>query len=225
MKVAQRSVHKESLIRNKALDICIQSGRITTMKAEFDGTCQLCGRVQRLPNGVLSKHGYTVEWGFFNGQCPGSSGLPYEQSTDLIAGAIVSQQSSIASSQARAAILRDPNSDENTGSTCWVNEYVVDARRLGAYTWRKVELKHEATAHDDFVVHTYTYVGADQKVKRIDYIPYELKDNVKGVRMHMNEQRAKQVFDKDVEQRTKYVQWLQKRVTDWTAQPLIPRKS
>ena len=48
------------------------------------GTCQICGRAQKLPGGKLSKHGYTVQWGFFSGTCPGSDHLPFELSIDLI---------------------------------------------------------------------------------------------------------------------------------------------
>ena len=41
------------------------------MKATHDGECQLCGRMQKLPDGRLAKHGYTTRWGFFQGVCPG----------------------------------------------------------------------------------------------------------------------------------------------------------
>lgn len=54
------------------------------MKATHNGTCQCCGRQQKLPGGVLSKHGYTVDFGMFNGTCPGSGHLPFEQSKDQI---------------------------------------------------------------------------------------------------------------------------------------------
>lgn len=52
------------------------------MTATHSGHCQGCGRHQKLPKGVLSLHGYTVQWGFFNGTCGGSKQLPYEQSCD-----------------------------------------------------------------------------------------------------------------------------------------------
>lgn len=38
-------------------------------KATHQGECQICDRVQKLPNNVLSQHGYKVEFGFFNGVC------------------------------------------------------------------------------------------------------------------------------------------------------------
>ena len=53
------------------------------MKATQIGTCQICGSVQKLPNGRLAKHGYTVEYGWgFNGICNGSGKLPFEISKE-----------------------------------------------------------------------------------------------------------------------------------------------
>jgi hypothetical protein len=44
------------------------------------GHCQVCGAQQAVNNetGMLAKHGYTVEHGFFEGECPGSHNLPLE---------------------------------------------------------------------------------------------------------------------------------------------------
>lgn len=53
------------------------------MKATQIGTCQICGSAQKLPNGRLAKHGYTVEYGWgFNGVCNGSGKLPFEISKE-----------------------------------------------------------------------------------------------------------------------------------------------
>lgn len=50
-------------------------------KATHNGTCQACGRVQAVKaNGKLAKHGYTVDWGYFNGTCGGSDKAPLEVS-------------------------------------------------------------------------------------------------------------------------------------------------
>jgi hypothetical protein len=52
----------------------------TLMKHTHRGTCQACGRptAMQLRNDKLAKHGYTVEWGFFNGICFGSEAQPLE---------------------------------------------------------------------------------------------------------------------------------------------------
>lgn len=53
-----------------------------TRTATHNGTCQACGRVQAIrANGLLAKHGYTTEYGFFNGTCSGSDHPPLELQT------------------------------------------------------------------------------------------------------------------------------------------------
>ena len=44
------------------------------------GHCQVCGAQQAVNNktGMMAKHGYTVESGWFEGECPGSHNLPLE---------------------------------------------------------------------------------------------------------------------------------------------------
>lgn len=58
------------------------------IKATHSGTCQVCGRLQKLPEGVLAKHGYNLRFGFFNGVCWGAGYRPFEQATDAIEKAI-----------------------------------------------------------------------------------------------------------------------------------------
>jgi hypothetical protein len=52
-------------------------------KATHYGTCQLCGSLQKLPDGVLATHGYQIHWNQFHGTCRGTGHLPFEQSKDL----------------------------------------------------------------------------------------------------------------------------------------------
>lgn len=53
-------------------------------KATHTGTCQSCGRRQKLPGGRLSKHGYTVDWGYFNGICSGAEHKPLEEDRTIL---------------------------------------------------------------------------------------------------------------------------------------------
>ena len=46
-------------------------------KATHNGTCQVCGN-QQAYRGVLAKHGYTVDCGYFSGTCRGSDKSPLE---------------------------------------------------------------------------------------------------------------------------------------------------
>jgi hypothetical protein len=54
-----------------------------TTASTHTGTCQACGRRQavHVNTGMIAKHGYTTEYGFFNGTCGGSDELPLELDT------------------------------------------------------------------------------------------------------------------------------------------------
>jgi hypothetical protein len=46
---------------------------------QLRGRCQCCGNLQAVVNGRSSKHGYTVDHGWFNGVCSGQHHAPIEQ--------------------------------------------------------------------------------------------------------------------------------------------------
>jgi len=56
-----------------------------TTASTHTGTCQACGRRQavHVKTGMIAKHGYTTEYGFFNGTCGGSDHLPLELDTKV----------------------------------------------------------------------------------------------------------------------------------------------
>lgn len=56
-----------------------------TNKSTHTGICQACGRRQavHVKSGLIAKHGYTTEYGFFNGTCGGSDELPLELDTKV----------------------------------------------------------------------------------------------------------------------------------------------
>lgn len=58
----------------------------TGNQATHQGTCQICGRIHKVDNhsGRVAKHGYTKQFGFFNGTCHGSDKLPLEVSNDAL---------------------------------------------------------------------------------------------------------------------------------------------
>ena len=45
---------------------------------QIRGHCQCCGNQQAVVSGHMSKHGYTVEHGWFQGVCTGESYKPIE---------------------------------------------------------------------------------------------------------------------------------------------------
>lgn len=56
-----------------------------TTASTHTGICQACGRRQavHVKTGLIAKHGYTTEYGFFNGTCGGSDALPLELDTEV----------------------------------------------------------------------------------------------------------------------------------------------
>jgi len=58
----------------------------TGNQATHQGTCQVCGCVHKVSNtsGKIATHGYTVDHGFFNGECSGRHQLPFEVSCDFL---------------------------------------------------------------------------------------------------------------------------------------------
>lgn len=54
---------------------------LDTMKTkdiQIRGNCQCCGKVQAVVGGLMSKHGYTVENGWFSGVCSGRNFQPMQ---------------------------------------------------------------------------------------------------------------------------------------------------
>ena len=58
----------------------------TGNQATHQGTCQVCGCIHKVSNtsGKIATHGYTVEHGYFNGECGGGYELPFEVSCDYL---------------------------------------------------------------------------------------------------------------------------------------------
>src|SRR5579863_2290904 len=101
------------------------------------GTCQACGSQQKLPAGVLAKHGYTTKWGFFEGTCRGSGERPFEKDYSLIEKFIGYAQTRLASNQEFLAGLKA----RPTEPKGWVHIYRTAKNRyeLSGYNWHLVE--------------------------------------------------------------------------------------
>jgi len=77
-----------------------------TRKATHFGHCQVCGNRQMLPGNLLSLHGYTKEYGFFNGTCHGARHKPLEQDRTVCDGVRVSLLQWADAQDAQAAAYR-----------------------------------------------------------------------------------------------------------------------
>lgn len=107
-------------------------------KATHRGMCQVCSRIQKLPNGVLAKHGYQVLGGFFEGVCFGSNHLPLEQDKTLVEKSIVWATERWIETAAMARVWAQPAVEPKI----WYHVY-RHLGRLSGYWWERCELKIE----------------------------------------------------------------------------------
>jgi hypothetical protein len=65
-----------------------------TNASTHTGICQACGRRQavHIKTGMIAKHGYTTEYGFFNGVCGGSDRPPLELDTAVNVGTVAAMR-------------------------------------------------------------------------------------------------------------------------------------
>lgn len=197
--------------------------------ATHDGTCQICGSVQRLPNGRLAKHGYTTRWGFFEGVCPGSGDLPYEQSIGLILDAAERAEKAAQDLVAQARGLRE----DRTGTKTWVRVY-VPARWIGGgkraashYAWREVELREEVKTTDYGTFSRFLYETEKTDLhNRTSVVTDEVKDyRVKTMEDAVAVGRGQYAdsLDDAAAKRLGYAKWQRERIVGWTEQELKPR--
>lgn len=61
-------------------------GKRTERSAKYWGICQICGKEHKvdIKTGLVAEHGYTVEFGWYNGSCVGSAQLPLNESCDFL---------------------------------------------------------------------------------------------------------------------------------------------
>lgn len=83
----------------------------TSSKIQFRGICQCCGREQAVVRGRMSKHGYTVEQGWFSGVCTGQHYAPMQhdrKEADSIAAIVSSQAAALRAAAAALTVATVP---------------------------------------------------------------------------------------------------------------------
>lgn len=188
------------------------------MKATHSGTCQACGSFQKLPGGVLAKHGYTVAWGFFSGVCAGSRHLPFEVSTDFIATMIQGTKNSIAGTEEEIAELK-----ASTSNKVWMNVYRSGSWAKGdkgGYVWHQVELVMETKTFSGggtYVV--FSYVNAEGKTIKVDAYKgnggHSLSAETMAEAVAYFNGRRIATLQARVNDMQNYIAWQEKRVAEW----------
>lgn len=184
------------------------------------GECQLCGHTQKLPGGgLLSLHGYSVKWNCFMGTCPGSRGLPYEQSTDLLAGQISREEGEI-----ERLKMNIETYTSKSNKRVWVQEWVGAQGRndSSGYMWRLLESNEYTIEKGEFtcVIKWTTLARGKQKPEAKNIGSFKLQSDA-GIIREANARRVSG-YKADIAQRKQYIKWLQERITNWVQRDLRP---
>lgn len=188
-------------------------------RATHKGHCQICGACQKLPAGLLSKHGYTTRWGFFEGVCPGSGHPPFEEDISLIEGAIARATEEAARVEERAAATRmeaDPDA-------CWFHAYFnwgyTKGRRSG-YEWIKTRLADKEAAGQAWGL--WAWHPGDAEAARWVQSAYYGGGGIVEAARQFNNDYADRYLGARIKNLRDYVEWQRGRIKGWTPQPLIP---
>lgn len=186
-------------------------------KATHEGTCQICGSTQKLPSGLLSKHGYTVNWGFFSGVCNGEGHAPFEKSTNAIEGVIQSVKAQLvhAKEQRQARLV-------NTETVI----VEMSMRSNGKRLYKRCELSavqvsvdgHYSGLASSYIQEDYNGVW---KVVNIN-TGYMVGANKVDMILSANEFHVRRVLDVEIAQMEKYIEWQSERVANWVEKDLTP---
>lgn len=183
-------------------------------RATHQGECQVCGRVQKLPDDRLAKHGYKVTIVGFQGVCIGSGELPLEVSCNMIERAIESAQAGIEHMRAEIAHLLQPATEPH----CWYHEYIPSTwERKGGYRWREIDI---------FVLpdtHGFYFTNHKEKPERLNYSGMYLCETALDVASMLNKSRA-EALQREITKSEEYIAWQRGRVAAWKPRELTPIK-
>lgn len=188
-------------------------------KATHRGHCQVCNRVQRLPNGTLAKHGYAVLGGYFEGICYGSDHLPLEQDKKMVVESI--HRTEVQIKEFKESIVRW--SAPATEPEAWFYEYVVSTNRYipSRYFWRRVPLNRENKQFADgtpYYEDTFISSAGKKESLRRYFIH---GDTLLNIADQLNQKYVEQYLQKGIKEMTEYIHDQQRRIEVWHQQPLL----
>lgn len=178
-------------------------------KATHLGHCQVCGRRQMLPNGQLAKHGYTVEYGWFNGTCYGSGNLPIELDFKLVEDSIARTEIHIKDLEEK---IKYWSTDTSPKTYCEVKG------QTGIWVWQEVEL---VLYHKPNLTHPYFKFVNPLNNKEVE-IPFLAVKTLPEAVAIFNEKYVKHL-QRLVSSLKNYIESQKNRIENWHEKPLIPR--
>lgn len=191
-------------------------------KATHIGHCQACNSIQKLPAGVLSKHGYEVAgYGFFNGICFGAGHKPLEQDKSIVEKSIEWAQEQITRMEANVEKWSKPTGEH----FAWLHEYVQAKRRgeRSRYRWIYTPVgRYSIVLGEDRQLFTTNFAIVDGKVE--DLMRYSIY--AKSTAEIVAQLNAKYVEDlkRGIQEVQRYIKDQQERIRIWHAKPLEPVK-
>jgi hypothetical protein len=185
---------------------------VTARKAIHIGTCQACGSTQKLPLGVLSQHGYEVQWSQFQGVCIGRGHLPYELSAEILPELIAAAELRRSRMIAAQTELRTPTIHNAVRYTF--------KRRQSINFPEAARIEHEDGWGDR---RSAGYFAVADRDGQRESVPHWLIDrNVTGSLDLVNSLRRREAdaLDSSIAQDTNYIAWQTRRLADWKSRPL-----
>jgi hypothetical protein len=189
-------------------------------KATHQGHCQACNAIQKLPEGVLAKHGYVVAgYGFFNGVCMGSGHKPLEQDKSIVERSIVWAQGLIDTTRAKISDVQA----EHGIHFAWFHVYkpATWSRRQSGYKWEYVPVALVGTKYvnrDEYYREGFAY--SSEGVEPMQRHSIQVK-STQELCDSLNARYIASLYQ-DIEQMERYIKNQQWRIQTWHAQPLIP---
>ena len=172
-------------------------------KAKFFGTCQCCGHRQKLPNGVLSIHGYSVAFNFFMGTCRGSRRAPYEESCEYIKTEIQRIKGSIEDLKSKIADLNiDKNSD--IGIVNGIEQKIIYSQKKESFLY----VTCRSGGNLDYKEHLIDFLYHGKNPKTVEEAAFVLnKIHGKNLGQHVAKYEG-------------YIKWQEERIANWVPKEL-----
>lgn len=189
-------------------------------KATNKGTCQCCGSVQKLPNGNLSQHGYTVDWGLFQGVCQGAGHLPFEQSKDLVDHFIAEAHQYVA--EINEKIVEASNSVDDC--KVWFRNYhPATYSRKAFHLWEQRAILCDRWFEDNERFTIWKWVESGDDKRNVNRGKTDTGGCKKTIEEAVKFENAKYVehLEKKRQGIFTYIKWQQDRISGWKVQPLL----
>ena len=182
-------------------------------KALSRGSCQACAQVQKLPRGLIAKHGHTVSGSMFHGICMGSDSPPFERTCSLVVSFIDRTRTALQKLEYQAEQMLLPAAEPKG----WVHEYqsfAKNGQNGGSFEW----LYTTITQRDDVRL---SYLNSDGAA-----VPYPFAMDFVDVLdacTRLNAKYREQVVLKEIARDERYILWQERRVASWALAALLPR--